>query len=243
MGTRGTGLCRNSNAFADENGSGCLSTSSAPRRVVTAYPSAIAIRGATWVARHAWSRESPIGRASVSICGIASAVVIVPHRRAGVSCVTLLKSNSQSKIWQGSSASRWHGGRGVVTAATRIGQCLAYELSELALDAADVRDVQRRGRVKRGAWSVRLIAVRGGNPDTYEADAPQAGFAHRVADVARRLGALVAVVVGVPVRDQDDHPLHSLGLTFQDGSAMPNGAADAREARRTQVPDSLDGQR
>jgi len=131
----------------------------------------------------------------------------------------------------------------VVTAATRISQCLAYELSELALDTADVRNVQRRGRVKRGAWIVRLIAVRGSNPDTYEADTPQAGFAHRVAGVARRLSALITVIVGVPVRDEDDHPLHSLGLTFQDGRAMAHGTADAREARRTQVPDSLNGQR
>src|SRR6185312_8146160 len=98
------------------------------------------------------------------------------------------------------------------------------------------------GRVKRGAWIVRLIAIRGGNPDTYKPDAPQAGFAHRVAGVARCLGTLVAVIVGVPVRDENDHPLHSLGLTFQDGSAMANGTADAGKARRTQVADSLDNQ-
>jgi len=138
--------------------------------------------------------------------------------------------------------SRGHGRRGVVTAATGISQCLAYELSELALDTADVRDVQRRRRVKRGAWIVRLSAFRGGNPDTYEPDATQAGFAHRVAGVARCLGTVVAVIVGVPIRDEDDDPLHSLGLTFQDASAMANGTAGAREARRTQVADSLYGQ-
>lgn len=86
----------------------------------------------------------------------------------------------------------------MVSTATRISQRLANEFSELALDPADVSDVQRRGRVKRVALNVRLIAVRCRNSDAYEADAPQAGFAHGVAGVARGLGAVVAVIVGCP---------------------------------------------